>query len=57
MAALFSQAHSGDDVDFVLPVHVAQQHRHNGHDASNRQRHPGESVWRPRDPEAEVQVR
>ncbi len=30
---LFSQAHTGNDVNLVLPVHVAQQHRHNSHDA------------------------
>lgn len=30
------QAHSGNDADLVLPVHVAQQHGHHGHDAAHR---------------------
>lgn len=55
LTELFFQAHNGNDDDLSLPVHVAQQHCHNCHDAADCKRHPGESVWRPGDPETKVQ--
>lgn len=52
----FPQAHSGNDVDFILFVHVAEQHGYDSHDASDRQRHPGESLRRSGQSEGEVQT-
>jgi len=53
---LFSQAHLGNDADLIFPVHVAQQHCHNSHDATYCECYSGEPVWRPGDLEAKVQI-